>query len=88
MADDLRQLHAALGLGPAMLVGHSFGGVSAVHAAALYPECIAGVILSDSFFPGLRHVEPKHAPKKAEPKEKETTWNADSPFMPVRTEKK
>ncbi len=28
----------------------------------------------------------KPAPKKAEPKE--TTWNADSPFMPVRTEKK
>ncbi|HEY5922878.1 MAG TPA: serine/threonine-protein kinase [Kofleriaceae bacterium] len=43
-------------------------------------------------------VKPKPAPKKApaakpepkkpEPKEKETTWNTDSPFMPVRTEKK
>jgi serine/threonine protein kinase len=32
--------------------------------------------------------EPKKAqPKKAEPK-KDTTWNTDSPFMPVRTEKK
>lgn len=58
MAEDLRQLHAALGLGPALLVGHSFGGVVGVHAAVLAPEAVAGVILSDSFFPGLRHVEP------------------------------
>src|SRR3954447_13586396 len=27
MADDYRRLHAALGLGPALLVGHSFGAV-------------------------------------------------------------
>lgn len=58
MAEDLRRLHAALGLGPALLVGHSFGGVVAMHAAALYPERVAGVILSDSYFPGLAEVEP------------------------------
>src|SRR5947208_7001459 len=58
MAEDFRQLHAALGLGPALLVGHSFGGVVATHAALLAPEAVAGVVLSDSFFPGLRHVEP------------------------------
>ena len=58
MTEDLRQLHAALGLGPAVLVGHSFGGVTAIHTALLHPECVAGVILSDSFFPGLKHVEP------------------------------
>jgi pimeloyl-ACP methyl ester carboxylesterase len=58
MAEDLRQLHAALGLDPALLVGHSFGGVTALHAALLAPEAVAGVVLSDSFFPGLRHVEP------------------------------
>ncbi|MDB5306286.1 MAG: Soluble epoxide hydrolase [Gemmataceae bacterium] len=58
MAEDFRQLHAALGLGPALLVGHSFGGVTAVHAAVLAPEAVAGVVLSDTFFPGLRHVEP------------------------------
>lgn len=58
MAEDFRQLHAALGLKPAYLVGHSFGGVVAMHAAALAPECVAGVVLSDSFFPGLKHVEP------------------------------
>jgi pimeloyl-ACP methyl ester carboxylesterase len=58
MAGDFRALHAALDLKPACLVGHSFGGVVAMHAAALAPECVAGVILSDSFFPGLRHAEP------------------------------
>ena len=58
MAEDLRGLHAALGLGPALLVGHSFGGVVGVHAALLAPGAVAGVILSDSFFPGLRDVEP------------------------------
>jgi pimeloyl-ACP methyl ester carboxylesterase len=58
MADDFRHLHAELGLGPAVLVGHSFGGVVAMHAAALVPEAVAGVVLSDSFFPGLRAVEP------------------------------
>jgi pimeloyl-ACP methyl ester carboxylesterase len=58
MADDFRQLHAALGLKPAYLIGHSFGGVVSMHTAALYPECVAGVMLSDSFFPGLKHVEP------------------------------
>src|SRR5207302_8855391 len=58
MAEDFHQLHAALGLGPAILVGHSFGGVTAIHAGVLAPESVAGVILSDSFFPGLRHIEP------------------------------
>jgi len=58
MAADFKNLHAALGLGPAVLVGHSFGGVVATHAAVLHPECVRGVILSDSFFPGLRQEEP------------------------------
>jgi pimeloyl-ACP methyl ester carboxylesterase len=60
MADDLQKLHAALGLKPALLLGHSFGGVSALHAAHLHPECVRGVILSDSFFPALKHVEPNY----------------------------
>src|SRR5262249_10199296 len=60
MADDLRRLPQHLGLGPAFLVGHSFGGVVAMHAANLYPDRIRGVVLSDTFFPGLRHVEPHY----------------------------
>jgi 3-oxoadipate enol-lactonase len=58
MAEDFRCLHAALGLRPAYIVGHSFGGVVGIHAATVAPACVAGVILSDSFFPGLQDVEP------------------------------
>ncbi len=58
MAEDFKQLHTALGLEPAFLVGHSFGGVIALHAALHSPEAVAGVVLSDSFFPGLKHIEP------------------------------
>ncbi|MBI3463100.1 MAG: alpha/beta hydrolase [Planctomycetes bacterium] len=58
LAEDLRRLHAALGLGPAYLVGHSFGGVIGMHLAADHPELVRGVILSDSYFPGLKHLEP------------------------------
>lgn len=60
MAEDLRGLHAALDLKPALVVGHSFGGVVGLHTALLAPECIRGVILSDSFFPGLRQSEPNY----------------------------
>ena len=42
MADDFRALHAALGLSPAFVVGHSFGGVVGVHAASLFPESVRG----------------------------------------------
>jgi pimeloyl-ACP methyl ester carboxylesterase len=58
MARDLRRLHDELGLGPAHLVGHSYGGVIAVHAALEYPDMVASVVLSDTYFPGLRHLEP------------------------------
>jgi 3-oxoadipate enol-lactonase len=58
MAEDLRGLHDALGLGPAYLIGHSFGGVVAMHAAATYPDLVSGMILSDPYFPGLARLEP------------------------------
>jgi pimeloyl-ACP methyl ester carboxylesterase len=58
MAEDFRGLHDALGLGPAYLIGHSFGGVVAMHAAATYPDRVSGVILSDPYFPGLAQHEP------------------------------
>ena len=59
MVEDFRQLHGELGLGPAYLVGHSFGGVIGMHAALEYPELVRGVVLSDSYFPGLRQLEPE-----------------------------
>jgi len=58
MAEDFRCLHAKLGLQPAFIVGHSFGGVVGIHAAMTAPECVAGIVLSDSFFPGLKEIEP------------------------------
>jgi len=57
MADDLVKIQKALGLGPMYVLGHSFGGVIALHAAVLYPDAIACLILSDPYFPGLRHLE-------------------------------
>lgn len=58
MAADLRGVMQELNVGPAYLVGHSFGAVVALHTAALYPGHVRGVILSDPYFPGLRHLEP------------------------------
>jgi 3-oxoadipate enol-lactonase len=61
MAEDLRKLHSALKLGPALLVGHSFGGVVAMHAALLHADMVRGIVLADAFFPGLAHLEPNLA---------------------------
>lgn len=58
MAGDLKNLHEALKLEPAFLVGHSYGGTISVHAAVLYPEIVRGIIVSDSYFPGLADIEP------------------------------
>ena len=58
MAADLCGLLVALGLTSVFVVGHSFGGVVGLHTTILHPECVNGVILSDSYFPGLRDLEP------------------------------
>ncbi len=58
LAQDLLALQQALDLGPAWLVGHSYGGVIAMHAAILAPQAVRGVILSDPYFPCLAEVEP------------------------------
>lgn len=57
MAGDLVKIQRALGLGPMYLLGHSFGAVVAHHAAVLYPDAVAGLILSDPYYPGLRRLE-------------------------------
>jgi len=61
MAHDFAHIHESLNLHRAILVGHSFGGVVALHAALLHPDRVAGVILADSYFPGLAHIEPNLA---------------------------
>ena len=39
-------------------MGHSYGGVIGVHAAADYPDAVRGVVLCDTYFPGLADLEP------------------------------
>lgn len=56
-AGDTIAIMDALGIERAMLVGHSFGGVVAMHAAALYPGRVEAVVLSDPSFAALRHLE-------------------------------
>jgi pimeloyl-ACP methyl ester carboxylesterase len=56
-AGDLVAVMDALEIERASLVGHSFGGVIAMHAAVLYPERVDSLVLSDPSFPALRHLE-------------------------------
>ncbi len=56
-AADLFALMDDRGIEHATLVGHSFGGVIALHAAVLAPERVDAVVLSDPYFPALRHLE-------------------------------
>ena len=59
-ADHAADLFAIMdhhGIGSAKVVGHSFGAVIALHAAVLAPERVEAVVLSDPYFPGLRHLE-------------------------------
>ncbi len=51
-AGDTLAIMDALEIERAMLVGHSFGGVIAMHAAALHPDRIEAVVLSDPSFAG------------------------------------
>jgi pimeloyl-ACP methyl ester carboxylesterase len=56
-AADLFGLMDVLGIERGTLVGHSFGGVIAMHAAVLAPERVETLVFSDPYFPGLRHLE-------------------------------
>ena len=56
-ARDLIALLDVLGIARARLVGHSFGAVIAMHAAVLVPERVEALVLSDPYFPALRHLE-------------------------------
>ncbi len=56
-ARDLIGLLDVLGIARARLVGHSFGAVIAVHAAAIASERVDALVLSDPYFPALRHLE-------------------------------
>lgn len=59
LVGDFVRLADALGIGPAFLVGHSYGGVIAMRAAHEVPSRVRGVVLSDVYFPALRQLEPE-----------------------------
>ena len=59
MARDFLAIHKKLNLENCCIVGHSYGGVIGVHAAVLQPEVIQGIIFSDTYFPGLKQLEPE-----------------------------
>jgi pimeloyl-ACP methyl ester carboxylesterase len=56
-AQDVLALMDTIGAPRAKIVGHSFGAVIALHAAVLAPERIEAIVLSDPYFPALRHLE-------------------------------
>jgi pimeloyl-ACP methyl ester carboxylesterase len=56
-AGDLLAVLDELGVRKARLVGHSFGAVIATHAAVLAPGRVEALVLSDPYFPSLRHLE-------------------------------
>jgi pimeloyl-ACP methyl ester carboxylesterase len=56
-AGDVLALMDVIGAPRAKLVGHSFGAVIALHATVRAPERVDAVVLSDPYFPALRHLE-------------------------------
>ena len=46
--------------GPAIVVGHSFGGGIAVLLAARRPDLVAGLVLDDVLFAGRRDIKQLH----------------------------
>ncbi len=57
LARDTFAIMDALEIERAMLVGHSFGAVVALHAAVLEPDRVVACVLSDPCFAALRHLE-------------------------------
>ena len=55
MADNLRGLKTKLGLGPSHLVAHGDAAVAALHTAVLYPDMVAGLVLTEPRLPEGRN---------------------------------
>jgi pimeloyl-ACP methyl ester carboxylesterase len=61
MAEDLWHLLTHLHISRADLVGHSFGGVVALHSAVLFPEKVNSLILADT---RVRAFQPTQSPRE------------------------
>ena len=46
-ADDIASVIEQLGLGKAVAVGHSMGGLAVLQLAAAYPDCVAAIVMVD-----------------------------------------
>ena len=61
-ADDLRGLHERLGLAKSYLIAQQESALTALHAAVLYPDAVAGLILVEPSLPEPRmdmHAKPR-----------------------------
>jgi len=56
LSHDLAALMEAVGLAKAYLVGHSLGGLIALHTAHLFPAKVTGLILTEGNIPALHHL--------------------------------
>jgi pimeloyl-ACP methyl ester carboxylesterase len=45
--EDAAQTIQQLGIGPALVIGHSMGGLNAINLAARYPELVRGIVVED-----------------------------------------
>jgi pimeloyl-ACP methyl ester carboxylesterase len=61
MADDVRGLHEALDLRPAYLVAHGEAALAALHTAVLYPDLVAGILLTEPSLPDVPTVSSRSA---------------------------
>src|SRR5262249_50508757 len=55
VADDLHALQGKLGLSPCYVVAHGAASVAALHAAVLYPDSVAGIVLTEPRLPKARN---------------------------------
>ena len=82
IAADLLRLMDHLEIEQAALLGHSFGGVVAVHTASLQPQRVSAIILSDAYFPGLRSLEPDMGQASVWQNLRETLLQVDTDIGP------
>jgi pimeloyl-ACP methyl ester carboxylesterase len=83
MAEDLHCLLEHLSICRAHLIGHSFGGVVALHCATLFPEKVQSIVLADT---RVRAFQPTQGPKDWMNSEKIIRRLSDLGFSPPEHE--
>jgi pimeloyl-ACP methyl ester carboxylesterase len=53
LADDLHGLHKALELRPGYLIAHEDAALIALHTAVLYPDLVAGIVMTEPSLPDV-----------------------------------